>query len=273
MKSPPPLAITIAGSDCSAGAGAQADLKTFQHFAVHGLTVFTCIVAETADEVSAVRVLPVEWMIEQAQLLLENFHITAIKTGMLCSAEHVMAVAKLLDQSPQVKCVVDPVMVASCGARLLADDALSAYQNFLLPRALVITPNLPEAEVLLGEKISNIDALKLAALSLSNRYGTAVLLKGGHLEGDACVDCLAHDGTLQEWSAARIDVAASHGTGCTLSAAITAGLAHGQDLPAAIGAAKQYLGQCLIESYGFQQSSGQLGHYLNQGTTWARGIS
>ncbi len=261
-----PVAMTIAGSDCSAGAGVQADLKTFQHFSVHGLTAVTCVVSETANVVRTVHPMPVEVVTDQITLLLDSFPVNAAKTGMLFSAAHVRAVASILEKNPSLRVVVDPVMIASTGALLLETDAVECYRQFLFPLACLITPNLHEAEALLGNKIPDETALKAAALELSRQYGTAVLLKGGHLDGPACLDLLAIGGKVYHFRAARIPVSGSHGTGCTLSAAITAALAYGESLPQAVQTAKNYLGQALRDSYQFESPEGGRIHALNQGT-------
>jgi len=262
----PSVALTIAGSDCSAGAGIQADLKTFQHFGVHGLTAVTCVVSETANIVREVHPVPVAIVRDQVALLLESFPVAAVKTGMLFAAEHVLAVAELLAAWPQVTLVVDPVMIASTGASLLEPEAVALYQQRLLPLARLITPNLPEAEVLLGERIPDADALEGAARRLAARYGTNVLLKGGHLEGPDCLDLLVADGEVFRFSAPRLAVPGSHGTGCTLSAAVTARLALGDPLPAAVAAAKAYLTNTLRHSYAFHHPPQEAVHALNQGT-------
>jgi len=260
-----PVVLTIAGSDCSAGAGIQADLKTFQHFQVHGLTAVTCVVSETANIVRAVHPVPVAMVRDQISLLMESFPVAAVKTGMLFSATHVRAVAEILRGWPLVPIVVDPVMVASSGASLLEDDAVGAYRGMLLPIARVITPNIPEAEVLLGRPVGG--DLESAALELSQIYKTAVLLKGGHLKGNDCVDVLVDDGVVHRFTAARIPVPGSHGTGCTLSAAIAARLALGERLARAVEISKSYLGTTLRESYEFTSPEGVVVHALNQGTT------
>ncbi len=265
-----PVALTIAGSDCSAGAGIQADLKTFQHFQVHGLTAVTCVVSETANIVRAVHQVPVEVVIDQISLLIESLPIVAVKTGMLCSATHVTAIAEILKRYSSIKLVVDPVMIASTSAPLLEPGAVDAYREFLLPLACVITPNLPEAAALLGEAIPDEAGLEAAALRLSKKFGTAVLLKGGHLDGPQCLDLLADQGVVHRFTATRIPVPGSHGTGCTLSAAITALLSRGESLPCAVGMAKTYLGETLLNSYPFQSSNGTIVHALNQGTTFPR---
>lgn len=258
--------MTIAGSDCSGGAGLQADLKTFQHFGVHGLTVATCVVAETARVVRSIHAVPPEMMHAQLDLLLEEFPIHAVKTGMLFSAAHVLAVADALGQHPHIPLVVDPVMVASSGAALLEPAAIAAYIEELLPSAALITPNLPEAEVLLGAQYRGVMADD--ARLLAEKFGTAILLKGGHLNAVSCTDMLVVGDDLHEFTAPRIDLPGSHGTGCTLSAAITARLAHGDDLPSAVATAKEYLTQTLARSYQFVCPNGNALHALNQGTAF-----
>lgn len=269
MTLAPPVALTIAGSDCSSGAGLQADLKTFQHFRVHGLTAVTCVVSETANVVRVVHPVPVDVLADQVGLLFDSFPVAAVKTGMLFSAAHVHAVAAALAARPGARLVVDPVMIASTGDPLLEPDAINAYRESLLPIARVITPNLHEAEALLGRRIPGPASLEPAAREIAGNFGTAVLLKGGHLEGPDCVDLLVDGGQVFSFAAPRLPVAASHGTGCTLSAAITAALAHGKPLPEAVRAAKDYLGETLRQSYGFPSPGGGSLHALNQGTCFS----
>ena len=276
MNHAPPVALTIAGSDCSSGAGIQADLKTFQFHHVHGLTAVTCVVSETANVVRAVHPVPVDIVSDQVSLMLESFPVAATKTGMLFSAAHVQAVAEILAARRDVQLVVDPVMIASTGDPLLEPDGIQAYREKLLPLARVFTPNLHEAEALLGRRIASSDELEPAARELADIFGTAVLLKGGHLEGEDCLDLLVDGGDAYHYSAPRLPVPGSHGTGCTLSAAITAGLALGQSLPDAVASAKNFLGKTLVHSYGFNAPAGDRVHALNQGTafpveTWADG--
>ena len=270
MNAAPPVALTIAGSDCSAGAGIQADLKTFQHFHVHGLTAVTCVVSETANVVRAVHPVPVEVLRDQISLLLDGFPIAAVKTGMLFSAAHVAAVAEILRACPDIPLVVDPVMIASTGAPLLEPDAVAAYRELLLPLARVITPNLPEAEALLGGRIDHESALEPAARRLAEMFGTAVLLKGGHLDGPECIDLLVDGAQVHRFSAARIPDTGSHGTGCTLSAAIAAALALGKSLPDAVEIAKRFLGEALRRSYRFHSPAGVALDALDQATTFAK---
>lgn len=268
MQPSPPVALTIAGSDCSSGAGIQADLKTFEHFGVHGLTAITCVVSETANVVRAVHPVPPEIAGDQVALLLESFPVAAMKTGMLFSAAHIAAVLKGIEASPSVPLVVDPVMIASTGDSLLEADAVDAIREHLLPRATLVTPNLPEAASLLGASIGSLDELKGAALQLSERFGVPFLVKGGHLEGPECIDLLAEGGQIHDFTSPRIPLEGSHGTGCTFSAAITANLALGHPLREAIARAKDYLNRTLAESYVFTSRDGITVHALNQGTTF-----
>jgi hydroxymethylpyrimidine/phosphomethylpyrimidine kinase len=262
----PPVAMTIAGSDCSAGAGMQADLKTFQHFGIHGLTAVTCIVSETANIVRRVDAVDPGMMEDQIRLMLDSFPLSVVKTGMLGSAEHVRRVAEIFREHPEIRLVVDPVMVASTGASLLEPDAIETYRSELLPLACVITPNLPEAETLLGESIPDLAAMESAARRLSETYGCAVLLKGGHLGEPECTDILFDGVSTHRFTSQRLDVKASHGTGCTLAAAVASGLALGKTLPEAVAIAKQYLNETLASSYSVQCSNGETIHALNQGT-------
>ncbi|MGD9417723.1 MAG: bifunctional hydroxymethylpyrimidine kinase/phosphomethylpyrimidine kinase [Verrucomicrobiota bacterium JB025] len=262
-----PASLTIAGSDCSAGAGLQADLKTFQHFRTYGLTAATCVVSETAHIVRLVHPVPVDVVIDQISLLLDSFPVAAAKTGMLFSAAHVRATAALLAENPDLPLVVDPVMVSSTGDPLLQQDAIAAYRETLLPLATVITPNLPEAEVLLDRKIATAADLEPAARELAATFHTAVLLKGGHLDQAECLDLLVAGGEIHHFATPRIATPASHGTGCTLSAAIAANLAHGKPLAEAVAIAKDYINRALRESLTFAAADYPTIHALNQGTT------
>lgn len=261
MPSSPPVALTIAGSDCSAGAGLQADLKTFQHFGVFGLTAVTCVVAETPNVVRSVHAVPPAILQDQLRVLLEAFPVAAIKTGMLFSKAHIVAVTEILQKYPGIPLVIDPVMIASTGDPLLEENAVAAYKERLFPLATVITPNLDEAEVLWGAPVRDEGTMERAARELSARHGCAVLLKGGHLGAPECADLLV-DRDLPAWyRSPRIDTAASHGTGCTLSAAIAAQLASGKDLHDAVAAAKAYLDWTLASSLAWRDLAA-----LNQGT-------
>ena len=257
-----PIALTIAGSDCSGGAGIQADLKSFQYFGVFGMSVVTCVVAETPREVRTIHAIPAPVVSDQLKLLLESYPIAAIKTGMLFSAEIMAGVVDALAPYPEIPLVVDPVMLASTGDALTDTESRHAYNEALLRRACLITPNLDEAEILGRTRISNEIEQNRAAIALHERFSTAVLLKGGHLDTPECLDLFIDGEERADFVAPRIDTPASHGTGCTLSAAITAGLALGKPMKEAIGDAKSFLTGSLNHSL----CLGDL-HALNQGTT------
>jgi hydroxymethylpyrimidine/phosphomethylpyrimidine kinase len=210
------------------------------------LTAITCVVAETPGKVSRIEPMNAEIVREQIEVLAKSFPIAAIKTGLLCSAEIVSAVARVLaDLARKIDIVVDPVMVATSGDQLLEPEAVEAYEKELFPLATLITPNLDEAAKLLGEKIQDRPAIERAARSLSRKYGTAILLKGGHLSGDHAVDLLFANDKLTEFSAAFVRNVATHGTGCTYSAAIAAGIARGQSLEVSIQHAKDFVTEAI----------------------------
>jgi hydroxymethylpyrimidine/phosphomethylpyrimidine kinase len=239
----PPVALTIAGSDSSAGAGIQADLKTFSALGVYGLTAVTCVVAETPGKVSRIEGISPETVRAQLDLLLQSFPIGAIKTGLLYSAETISAIVRSLTTSQNVVApiVVDPVMIATTGDRLLEPGAVALYEGELFPRATLVTPNLDEAAVFLGRKIEDESSMRDAVKELGERFETSVLLKGGHLRATEAVDLLFHRDRITRFSAPYFPGIATHGTGCTYSAAITAGLAGGLDLPSAVGRAKEFV--------------------------------
>jgi hydroxymethylpyrimidine/phosphomethylpyrimidine kinase len=241
-----PVALSIAGSDSSAGAGIQADLKTFSALGVYGLTAVTCIVAEIPGKVSRIEPVSVKIVREQIEVLAKSFPIAAIKTGLLCSAEITSAVAKAIrdmDKAfvPRIPLVIDPVFVATSGDRLLESAAIETYEKELFPLGSLITPNLDEAQWLLGIKIKDQQSMRVAGKELEKKFGTRILLKGGHLAGDYAVDTLFADGKVVEFSAPKVFGVATHGTGCTYSAAITAGLASGLPLEEAISEAKKFV--------------------------------
>jgi hydroxymethylpyrimidine/phosphomethylpyrimidine kinase len=241
-----PVALTIAGSDSSAGAGIQADLKTFSALGVYGLTAVTCIVAEIPGKVSRIEAVMASMVREQIEVLLKNFQVGAIKTGLLCSAEIISAVAKAIQSigrkfARRIPLVVDPVMIATSGDRLLEPAAIDAYKDKLFPLATLITPNLHEAALLLGTSIKSRGQMEEAAKTLTKKFRASILLKGGHLRGDNAIDLLFHNGQLTEFSAPFVGGVATHGTGCTYSAAITAGLASGLALAEAIARAKSFV--------------------------------
>jgi hydroxymethylpyrimidine/phosphomethylpyrimidine kinase len=246
----PPVALTIAGSDSSAGAGIQADLKTFTALGVYGLSAVTCIVAEVPGKVSAIEPVSARIVREQIEVLVKTFQIGAMKTGLLCSAEIISVVAKAIRRmnrmfGRQIPLVVDPVIVATSGDPLLEPAAIEAYEKELFPLANLITPNLDEAERLLGRKIKDRQSMYPAAKELGREFGTAILLKGGHLPGRLAVDLLFLGGKIVEFSAPFIRGVAMHGTGCTYSAAITAGLASGLSLEDAVRRGKKFVTEAI----------------------------
>ena len=238
----PPVALTIAGSDNSCGAGIQADLKTFTALGVYGLTAVTCVVSEVPGRVEKVQAVTPDVLRSQIRILFEAYPITAVKTGMLYSRALLRVVSEeLADRLGMFHLVVDPVMVASSGDPLLKKDAVRAYEEELLPLADVITPNLDEAAVLLGRKITTQRAMIAAAGELHAKYGAAVLLKGGHLNGREAVDVLCDRRGTREFTLRRLRGCETHGSGCTLSAALAAGLARGRSLSTAVAEAKKFL--------------------------------
>lgn len=249
MHSLPPV-LTIAGSDNSAGAGIQADLKTMSALGVYGLTAVTCVVAEVPGHVSAIRGMEPEIVAEQVRLCFEAFPLKAVKTGMLHSAGILRTVVQSLRnaaaQFGPVPLVVDPVMVATSGARLLEPEALELYQSDLLPMASLITPNLDEAAVLVGEPICSRNAMCEAGRVLAGRYRTSVLMKGGHLKEDTAADLLVLENGREHWfEAPFVHGVSTHGTGCTYSAAIASELGLGRSLEEAVGRAKQFVSRAI----------------------------
>lgn len=263
-----PVALTIAGSDSSAGAGIQADVKTFSALGVYGLTAVTCIVAEIPGKVAKIRPISPAIVRKQIDVLCRNFPVAAIKTGLLGSADIVTAVARaMVDLSDKyerpVALVVDPVMVATSGTTLLRADAIKLYKNELFPIATLITPNLNEASKLLGRTVSDFASMRKAGKDLEKKYGVAILLKGGHLAGDQAVDLLFVNDNVIDFQAPFVRDVVTHGTGCTLSAAITAGLAAGLRLEDAIGRAKKFVSAAIAQRFRWQTGSGENVDALN----------
>jgi len=244
-----PCALTIAGSDSGGGAGIQADLKTFAAHGVHGLSAIAALTAQHTRGVAAVHVPPVRFLRAQVDACFEDFRIGAVKLGMLATAEVIHAVADALEHWRPAHVVLDPVMVATSGAKLLADDALEAMRTRLLPLATVATPNIPEAELLLGARIADGAAADAALQALRARGSAAVLLKGGHLdEGAQVVDRYADATGEARFAHARIAVE-GHGTGCTLASAVAANLCRGLAPREACAAATDYVARALARGY------------------------
>ena len=256
-------AMTIAGSDSSGGAGIQADLKTFAALGVYGSSVVTAITAQNTLKVIAVHEVPVETVEAQIDAVLTDIGADAVKTGMLLSTSIIEAVAEKMKFHEVKLLVVDPVMVAKSGDRLLRPDAISALQNLLIPLATVVTPNVPEAEVLAGMKIDTSDAAWLAARRIVELGAKVVVIKGGHLPGEA-IDRLYDGETLKEFCAPRVDTNNTHGTGCTFASAIAAGLAKGRNIVDAVEAAKDYVTQTIKSSYSLGQGHGPLNHFVER---------
>jgi hydroxymethylpyrimidine kinase/phosphomethylpyrimidine kinase len=241
-----PVALTIAGSDSGGGAGIQADLKTFAALGVHGTSALTAITAQNTIGVTDILELPIELVREQIAAVVDDIGVQAAKTGMLSSATVIKAVAEAVREHGLSLLVVDPVMVAKGGAKLLRDDAIDALREQLIPLAAVVTPNLPEAEVLLGRRIANIDERKQAARDLVALGASAAVVKGGHAE-DA-TDVYFDGSQLIELRAERMNTVNTHGSGCVFSAAITAWLARGADPLQATGEAKSFITQAIANS-------------------------
>jgi len=249
-RSTPPVALTIAGSDCSAGAGLQADLKTFTALGVYGLTAVTCVVAEVPGRVSRIEAVDPENVREQIELCLRNFPVGAIKTGLLFSAEIVELVGSTLEKLvPTIPLVVDPVMVATSGDLLLQPQAIELYRTKLFPRATLVTPNLAETAALLGKPVRDRSAMREAGRQLSEQFGSGFLIKGGHLGGGKSVDLLIGREGEREFAAGFVPGVSTHGTGCTYSAAITAGLAQGDFLEQAIARGKEFVSRAIREHF------------------------
>jgi len=235
-----PVVLTVAGSDSGGGAGVQADLKVFHSLGVFGASAITCLTAQNPSRVSRIEPVTSRMVAEQMERVLEAFPVRAAKTGMLYDAAIIEAVARVFRRHRLRNLVVDPVMVASSGARLLKSEALEALTKRLIPQARVVTPNRAEAEVLWGRPIRGRAEQRAAAEELAQRFGVSFLVKGGHLLG--AVDVLSGG---HEFVASRVIGVKTHGTGCALSAAIAANLALGYALPAAVRRAKRFVTQAI----------------------------
>lgn len=245
----PPAVLVIAGSDSGGGAGLQADLRTLAAFGVHGTCVVTAITAQNSREVRAIEPVAPKVVAAQLDAVFADFRIRSIKIGMLATATIVRTVAVALARRPRIEVVLDPVLVATTGARLARGDLAAVLKRHLLPRADLLTPNVPEAESLLGRKLRSADDLSSAAQDLMTLGARAVLLKGGHLPGRRVSDLLVtRDGRQRWFHHARIP-AEGHGTGCTLSSAIAARLAQGDAMEIAVAKAIDYVNRALRAGY------------------------
>lgn len=257
-----PIALTVAGSDSGGGAGIQADLKTFHAFGVYGTSVVTAVTAQNTLGVSAIHAVPLETVTAQLEAVADDLAPAAWKTGMLATAQLVTTVARAARRHPLGPYVMDPVMVATSGDRLLEHDAERALIEELLPLATVVTPNLAEAEILSGLSVQSVEEMAAAARRLVELGAGAALVKGGHLDGEA-IDLL-WDGVEQRlWRRARIDTRHTHGTGCTLSAAIAAGLASGRDLVDSVDRAIRYVARAIAAAPGLGHGRGPVNHFVS----------
>jgi hydroxymethylpyrimidine/phosphomethylpyrimidine kinase len=255
----PPVALTIAGSDPSGGAGVQADLKTFHQFGAFGEAVITLLTVQNSVRVSRVEVMPAWLVLEQIAAVIEDIPPAAAKTGALGSVEVVEAVARAAARFA-FPLVVDPVMVSTQGLSLLPETAMRAIREQLLPRAALAMPNIPEAAALTGIAIRNLDDVRRAACLIHAMGARAVLIKGGHRESDA-TDILFDGAEYREFPAPRLAARHTHGTGCTYSAAITAGLASGVSLPEAVARAKRFIHEAIRTSPGLGRGCGPVNHH------------
>ena len=260
---PVPQALTIAGSDSGGGAGIQADLKTFQERRVFGASVIVAVTAQNTLGVHGIHKVPVEMVNAQLDAVFSDLSIGALKTGMLPDAEIMRAVASALRQHPDIPVVVDPVMIAKGGAALMEDEASATLVREILPLATVLTPNLPEAEVICGMTIHNADDLLAAARKIQNMGVRNVVIKGGHrLETPDAEDILlTAEGEVVRLSAERIDTVRTHGTGCTYSACITAELAKGKSVADAVRTAKAFIAAAIADGILVGNGHGPTNHW------------
>ncbi|HWP92222.1 MAG TPA: bifunctional hydroxymethylpyrimidine kinase/phosphomethylpyrimidine kinase [Thermodesulfobacteriota bacterium] len=257
-----PRALTIAGSDSGGGAGIQADLKTFTALRVYGLSVLTSITAQNTLSVLGINDIPPEFVELQIDAVLSDIGADAVKTGMLSNEGIILAVTKKIKRYGVENLVVDPVMRAKSGDALLDPGAEEALKRELLPLALVVTPNIPEAQALSGVAISSFDDMREAAEKIKSFGPRYVLIKGGHLEwAKEAVDIMYDGKGFDLFQAPRVETKNTHGTGCTYSSAICAGLAKGLDVPEAVRQAKQYVTEAIIRSFGLGKGHGPLNHF------------
>ncbi|WP_243292509.1 bifunctional hydroxymethylpyrimidine kinase/phosphomethylpyrimidine kinase [Bacillus sp. FJAT-47783] len=254
-------ALTIAGSDSGGGAGIQADLKTFQELGAFGMSAITAVTAQNTLGVQGVYPLSVAAIIEQIDSIEEDLRPHALKTGMLFSEEIIEAVAERVKKYQWNNLVVDPVMIAKGGAPLLQEKAVHAMKKYLIPIAKVITPNIPEAEVLTEMIIDSMDARKEAAKKLVELGAKNVVMKGGHDPSDRLIDLLYDGEQFFEWESPRVDTNHTHGTGCTFAAAITAELAKGKTVQEAVGVAKAFIQAAIEDELGIGGGHGPTNHW------------
>ncbi len=256
------IALTIAGSDSGGGAGIQADLKTFHQFGVFGTSVICAVTAQNTRGVRAWEPIPVSLVTAQLDALAEDLPPVAVKSGMLGTAEVVEAVADAITRLRLPNYVLDPVMVASSGDRLLAPDAEAVIARRLVPLATLVTPNLDEAQILTAQEVRTPEQMERAGQTLLRQGAQVVLVKGGHLDGDTIVDVLVSARGVHRFTHPRIDTAATHGTGCTLSAAVAAGLALDRPLARAVEDALDFVHRAIAAAPGLGGGRGPLNHFV-----------
>lgn len=260
----PPVVLTIAGSDSSGGAGVQADIKTISALSAYAASVITAVTAQNTQGVRGVYPIPPEMVTRQIEAVLDDLPVKAIKIGMVGHAAVAAALSDALQAHASLPLVYDPVMVSTSGHRLMETDAIDVVCRRLLPRCTLITPNLPEACLLSGADIHTIEDMEHAARQLSLQYQTAVLVKGGHLDGELMCDVLYHAGQMTHYSSPKVESRNLHGTGCTLSSAIATYLAMGNELEEAVRCAKDYVSQAIIAAKDLHigQGHGPLWHFF-----------
>ncbi len=256
------IALTIAGSDSGGGAGIQADLKTFQQFGVYGTSVVVAITAQNTLGIRGIHAVPVPMVRDQIAAVASDLPPDSVKSGMLATAELVDAVAESIRQFALPRYVLDPVMVATSGDRLLDRDAERTVRDHLIPLAEIVTPNLPEARILVEDEIRTVEQMESAGRTLIGLGAGAALVKGGHLASEELVDVLVTQDDTHHFRHARIDTASTHGTGCTLSAAVTAGLATGKDLTLAVSDALDFVHHAIASAPGLGHGHGPLNHFV-----------
>ena len=259
-----PVALTIAGSDSGGGAGIQADLRTFAFHCVHGTSAIACVTAQNTQGVTRVDALPAAAVIAQIEAVVQDIGVQAVKTGMLLNQEIITAVAAQLRDLGITNLVVDPVMVSRTGAQLIDDTAVKMLRSQLIPLARIVTPNRYEAQILTGLEIHTLDEMKAAAQAIHSQLGgEAVLVKGGGMKGDLCGVDIWYDGQqLETLSTTLVDTPNTHGTGCTLAAAIAANLALAQAPLTAVIRAKEYVTTALQHSLSIGKGTGPVGHFF-----------
>lgn len=262
-------ALTVAGSDCSGGAGIQADIKTMTMNGVYAMSVITALTAQNTTGVSGISEVTPDFLKAQMDMIFTDIFPNAVKIGMVSNSELIKTIVERLAFYKAENIVVDPVMVATSGADLMQDEAVITMKNCLLSIADLVTPNIPEAEVLTGMKIENEEDMEKASLFINKTYGCSVLLKGGHSVNDAN-DLLCQNGEMKWFYGKRIDTTNTHGTGCTLSSAIASNLAKGFDLETSVLRAKDYISGALLAMLDLGKGSGPMNHAFNLNGEFAK---